>query len=66
MKYLNQEVSNFPHRRESTHFVSSFSNEFQLYEMYSPLHPSCHHLQSKHVEVEGMNILEVEGIDMVE
>jgi hypothetical protein len=34
--------------------------------MYSPIHPSCHHLQSKHVEVDGMNMLEVEGIDMVE
>jgi hypothetical protein len=27
-----------------------------LYERYSPHHPSCHHLRSEHVEVEGMDI----------
>jgi hypothetical protein len=37
-----------------------------LYERYSPRHPSCHHLQSEHVEVEGMDMSEVEGMYMVE
>jgi hypothetical protein len=37
-----------------------------LYERYSPRHLSCHHLCSEQVEVEGMDILEVEGMHMVE
>jgi hypothetical protein len=37
-----------------------------LYERYSPHHPSCHHLRSEQVEVEGMDISEVEGMDMVD
>jgi hypothetical protein len=37
-----------------------------LHERYSPRHPSCHHLQTKQVEVEGMDMPEVEGMDMVE
>jgi hypothetical protein len=40
--------------------------ELELYEMYSPRHLSCHHLQSEQVEVEGMDIPKVEGIDMIE
>jgi hypothetical protein len=34
--------------------------------MYSPHHPSCHQLQSEQVEVKGMDMSEVEGINMVE
>jgi hypothetical protein len=37
-----------------------------LYERYSLHHPSCHHLRSEQIEVEGMDIPEVEGTDMVE
>jgi hypothetical protein len=37
-----------------------------LHERYSPHHPSCHHIQSEHVEVEVMDMLEVDGMDMVE
>jgi hypothetical protein len=37
-----------------------------LYERYSPYHPSCHHLRTEQVEVEGMDMSDVEGIDMVE
>jgi hypothetical protein len=37
-----------------------------LYERYSPRHPNCHHLRSEQIEVEGMNISKVEGMDMVE
>jgi hypothetical protein len=58
--------TNFPCHRESTHFVSSSSKEFELYERYSPRHPSCHHLRSEQVEVKGMDMPEVEGMDMVE
>jgi hypothetical protein len=42
------------------------SKELELYERYSPHHPSYHHLQSEHVEVEGMDMPEVEGMHMVE
>jgi hypothetical protein len=28
-------------------------------------HPSCHHLQSEQVDVEDMDMLEVEGVNMV-
>jgi hypothetical protein len=56
----------FSRRRESTHFVSSSSNEFELYERYSLRHPSCHHLWTERVEVEGMDMLKVEGMYMVE
>jgi hypothetical protein len=56
----------FFHHRESTHFVSSSSMEIELYERYSPRHSSCHHLRSEQVEVEGMNMPKVEGIDMIE
>jgi hypothetical protein len=48
----------FPRRRESTHFVSSSSNELELYKRYSPRHPNCHHLRSEQVEVEGMDMIE--------
>jgi hypothetical protein len=34
--------------------------------MYSLRHSSCHQLRSEHVEVEGMDMPVVEGIDMVE
>jgi hypothetical protein len=37
-----------------------------LYERYSPRHLSCHHLRSEHVEVEGMDMPKVKGMDMVE
>jgi hypothetical protein len=37
-----------------------------LYERYSPRHLSCHHLQTEQVEMEGMDIPEVEGMNMVE
>jgi hypothetical protein len=37
-----------------------------LHERYSPHHPSCHHIQNEHVEVEVMDMLEVDGMDMVE
>jgi hypothetical protein len=39
--------------------------EFELYERYSSLHPSCHHLRIEQVEVEGMDMSEVEDIDMI-
>jgi hypothetical protein len=42
------------------------SKELELYESYFPRHPSCHRLQREHVEVEGMDIPEVESMDMVE
>jgi hypothetical protein len=29
-----------------------------LYERYSPRHPSCHHLRSEQIEVEGMDMVE--------
>jgi hypothetical protein len=34
--------------------------------MYSPCHLGCHQLWSEQVEVEGMDILKVEDMDMVE
>jgi hypothetical protein len=37
-----------------------------LYERYSPRHPSCYHLRIEQVEVEGMDMSEVEGMNMVE
>jgi hypothetical protein len=37
-----------------------------LYERYSPHHPSCHHLRSEQVEVDGVDMPEVEGMDMIE
>jgi hypothetical protein len=37
-----------------------------LYEKYSPCHPSCHHLRSEQVEVEGMDMSKVKDMDMVE
>jgi hypothetical protein len=37
-----------------------------LYERYSPRHSSCHHLRTENVEVEGMDIPEVEDMDIVE
>jgi hypothetical protein len=40
--------------------------ELELYERYSPCHPSCHHLWSEHIEVEDMDMLEVEGMNMVD
>jgi hypothetical protein len=40
--------------------------ELELYGRCCPCHPSYHHLWSEHVEVEGTDILEVEGINMVE
>jgi hypothetical protein len=46
-------------------FFSS-SNELELYEIYSPRHLSCHQLRSEQVEVEGMDIPEVDGMNMVE
>jgi hypothetical protein len=56
----------FSHCRESTHFISSSLKELELYERYSPRHPSCHQLRSEQVEVEGMDMPEVEGVDIVE
>jgi hypothetical protein len=50
----------------STHFFSSSLTEHELYERCFPLHPSCHHLQSEQVEVEGMDKTEVEGMNVVE
>jgi hypothetical protein len=32
--------------------------EFVLYERYSLRHPSCHHLRTEQVEVEGMDMVE--------
>jgi hypothetical protein len=46
-------------------FFSSLT-ELELYGRCFLLHPSCHHLQSEHVEMEGMDIPEVEGMNMVE
>jgi hypothetical protein len=40
--------------------------ELELYGRCSPHHPSCHHLQSEQVEVEGMDMLEVDSMNMVE
>jgi hypothetical protein len=40
--------------------------ELELYERCSPRHPSCHHLWSEQVEVEGMNMSEVEDMDTME
>jgi hypothetical protein len=37
-----------------------------LYESYYLHHSSCHHLWSEQVEVDGMDIPEVEGMNMVE
>jgi hypothetical protein len=37
-----------------------------LHERYSPRHPSCHHLRSEQVEMEGIYISKVEVMDMVE
>jgi hypothetical protein len=37
-----------------------------LYVRCFPLYLSCHHLQSEHVEVEGMVMTEVDGMNMVE
>jgi hypothetical protein len=37
-----------------------------LYERYSPHHPSCHHLRSEQVKLEGMDMPEVKGMDMFE
>jgi hypothetical protein len=42
------------------------SKKLELYERYSPRHPSCHHLRSEQVEVEGMDMPAVEDMDMVE
>jgi hypothetical protein len=61
MKLRNIKISS-----EFTHFVSSSWNELELHERYSPHHPSCHHIQNEHVEVEVMDMLEVDGMDMVE
>jgi hypothetical protein len=36
-----------------------------LYVMYSPRNPSCHQLQSEQVEAGGMDMSEVEGMDIV-
>jgi hypothetical protein len=38
--------------------------ELGLYERYSPHHPSCHHLWSEQVEVEGMNMVEEQDHSM--
>jgi hypothetical protein len=40
--------------------------ELKLYGRCCLLHPNCHHLWSEQVEVEGMDMPEVEGINMVE
>jgi hypothetical protein len=40
--------------------------EFELYGRCCPLHPNCHHLQSEQVEIEGMDMSKVEGMNMVE
>jgi hypothetical protein len=37
-----------------------------LYERHSPRHPSCHHLRSEQVKVKGMDMPEMEGMDIVE
>jgi hypothetical protein len=37
----------------------------ELYGRYFLLHLSCHHLQSEQVEVEDMDMLKVEGVNMV-
>jgi hypothetical protein len=37
-----------------------------LYERCSPRHPSCHHLRSEQVQVEGTDMPEVEGMNTVE
>jgi hypothetical protein len=38
----------------------------ELYVRCFPLQPSCHHLQSEQIEVEGMDMTEVEGTNKVE
>jgi hypothetical protein len=40
--------------------------EFELFRRCFPLHPICHHLQSEYVKVEGMDMPDVEGINMLE
>jgi hypothetical protein len=40
--------------------------DLELYVRCFPLHSSCHHLKSEHVDVEGMDIPEVEDTNMVE
>jgi hypothetical protein len=40
-------------------------SELELYERCFSFHPSCHHLQSELVDVEDMDMLEVEGLNMV-
>jgi hypothetical protein len=40
--------------------------KIELYGRCFPLHPSYHHLRSEHVEVEGMDIPEVVGTNMLE
>jgi hypothetical protein len=40
--------------------------ELELYEIYSSCHPSCHQLQSEHVEVEATNMPEVKDMYMIE
>jgi hypothetical protein len=40
--------------------------ELELYGRCCPLHLNCHHLQSEQVEVEGMNMSEVDGMNIVE
>jgi hypothetical protein len=40
--------------------------ELELYGRCCPLHPTFHHLWSEQVEVEGMDMSEVEGMNMIE
>jgi hypothetical protein len=40
-------------------------SELELYGRCFLLHLSCNHLQSEYVEVEGMDMLGVEGMNMV-
>jgi hypothetical protein len=40
--------------------------KLELYGRCYPLYPSCHHLWSEQIEVEGMDISEVEGMNMVD
>jgi hypothetical protein len=64
---MTTNVPNFP-RVTVSPLISFFSSskEFELYEIYSPRHPSCHQLRSEQVEVEGMDIPEGDGMNMVE
>jgi hypothetical protein len=63
---MTTNIPNFSRHRESTHFIFSSLKELELYEIYSPRHLSCHQLRSEQVEVEGMDIPEVDGMNMVE